>query len=90
MVDDILDDWMEELDITPEEARNQDISATEIRDAIEDWSTGTKIRWLYKFLPQQKQHSGSMKNTEKIDTVIARSVKLYQALQFYKEKAQHT
>lgn len=86
MTKDLLDDWMEELEITPEEARQQDIDSKELRQAVKQWSRGTKIRWLYEFLPKRRDTEKGMYNQDRLTYCISRTVALVDAMDSYKEQ----
>ena len=86
MTKDLLDEWMEGLEITPEQARKQDIEAKELRKTVNQWSDATKIRWLYEFLPSRKDTTKGMYNEDRLTYCISRTVALVKAMDSYKEQ----
>jgi hypothetical protein len=86
MTEDLLDKWLQNLEITPEEARNQDIESKELRQAVNGWSDATKIRWLYEFLPRRRDTSKGMYNDDRLTYCISRTVALVKAMDSYKEQ----
>lgn len=83
---DLLDEWLKELEITPEEARSQDIDSKELRKVIDGWSDATKIRWMYEFLPRRRDTKKGMYNEDRLTYCISRTVALVDAMDSYKEQ----
>lgn len=87
MTEDLLDEWREDVEITPKEALNSEIPMSEIRQQLNSWSVEKQVEFLRHLVSGGE--AGDVRRNSKEDRMaqaVYRCVKMMRKIQFYKEQ----
>ena len=87
VTDNLLEKWIESLDITPEDVKNGEYDKRELKSMAEqDMTPAMTLRWLSLYLPSRRDLSYGKASTNNSTYVLCRTVQLVEALEHYKEQ----
>lgn len=90
MTNNLLDDWVDNLEVTPEQVREGNYDMEELKDLAEqEMSPALITRWLSLYLPARRDVKQGRAATDNGAYVLCRVVQLVEALEFYKQQVQN-
>ncbi len=90
MTNNLLDEWLNNLEVTPEQVRKGNYDMEELKALAEQEMTSALVtRWLSLYLPARRDVKQGRAATDNGAYVLCRTVQLVEALEFYKEQVKH-
>jgi succinyl-CoA synthetase beta subunit len=89
MTKNLLDEWKEEVEITPKEALDPETAMSDIRQQLNSWTVDKQVEFLRHVVNGGK--AGGVRRNSKEDRMahaVSRCVRMMRKIEFYKTQIQ--